>query len=301
MVKRTLAPSHSRSYDRRMPDPTGDFSPTIRRRRLSEELKQLRAAQGLTLERAAEKLEWSRAKIANIETGKRLRPQVTDIRVLLDIYKVTDEERREALLELTRQSRIKGWWTQYRDFAGAYFGFEAEASSIATYQMGVIPGLLQTPEYAAASARSGLVPPDDIKRVVDARVRRQRILDGETTPRLWAIIDEGALSRSVDTANPDVMKDQIQHLLVMTERPAVTVQVLPFSAGLHAAAAGAFVLLDFPNPLDRPIVYLETRHDGLYLEDEEKIADYRDVLDHLQGTALSPAESVQHLTRLLTD
>ncbi len=282
-----------------MPEPTGDFSPTIRRRRLSEELKQLRTKAGLTLEQAASKLEWSRAKIANIETGKRLRPYVTDIRLLLDIYGVTDTGRREALLELTRQSRIKGWWTSYSDFAGAYFGFEAEAHTIATYQMGVIPGLLQTPEYAAASARAGLVLPEDINRVVDARTRRQRILDRKAPPRLWAIIDEGALQRTADVTSPEVMQEQIRHLVTMTERPNVRVQVLPFSAGLHAAGAGSFVLLDFPNPLDRPIVYLETRHDGLYLEDPGQIADYRDVLDHLQGTALSPAESVQHLTQLI--
>lgn len=282
-----------------MPEPTGDFSPTIRRRRLSEELKQLRAAAGLTLEQAAKKLEWSRAKIANIETGKRLRPYVTDIALLLDVYGVTDAPRREYLFELTRQSRIKGWWTQYSDFAGAYFGFEAEASSIATYQMGVIPGLLQTPEYAAAAARAGLVLPEDVERVVDARVRRQRILDRDLPPRLWAIIDEGVLARPAAAPDPGVMRDQIRHLVAMTERPNVTVQVLPFTTGLHAGTGGPFVLLDFPNPLDRPIVYLETRHDGLYQEDAAQIADYRDVLDHLQGTALSPAESVQYLTRLI--
>ncbi|XKK41706.1 helix-turn-helix domain-containing protein [Nocardiopsis sp. ARC36] len=282
-----------------MPETPGDFSPTIRRRRLSEELKQLRADAGLTLEQAAKKLEWSRAKIANIETGKRLRPYVTDIGLLLDVYGVTDAKRREALLELTRQSRIKGWWTRYSDFAGAYFGFEAEASSIATYQVGAIPGLLQTAEYAAASARAALTLPEDVGRVVDARVRRQRILDREFPPRLWAIIDEATLARPATAADPEVMCGQLRHLVAMTERPNITVQVLPFTTGLHAGTGGPFVLLDFPNALDRPIVYLETRHDGLYLEDPDQVADYRDVLDHLQGTALSPADSVHHLTRLI--
>lgn len=282
-----------------MPDPTGDFSPTIRRRRLSEELKQLRAASGFTLEQAAQKLEWSRAKIANIETGKRLRPYVTDIALLLDVYNVTDTKRREALFELTRQSRVKGWWTRYSDFAGAYFGFEAEASSIATYQVGAIPGLLQTPEYTAASALAALTPSADIERVVAARERRQQILKRENPPRLWAIIDEAALTRPASASEPEVMKGQIQHLLTATEQSNITVQVLPFATGLHAGTGGPFVLLDFPDPVDRPIVYLETRHDGLYLETPDQIADYRDVLDHLQGTALSPAESSHHLTRLI--
>ncbi|WP_087101264.1 helix-turn-helix transcriptional regulator [Nocardiopsis sp. JB363] len=282
-----------------MPDPTGDFSPTIRRRRLSEELKQLRTASGFTLEQAAQKLEWSRAKIANIETGKRLRPYVTDIALLLDVYNVTDTKRREALFELTRQSRVKGWWTRYSDFAGAYFGFEAEASSIATYQVGAIPGLLQTPEYTAASARAALTASDDIDRVVAARERRQQILKRETPPRLWAIIDEATLARPASASEPAVMKRQIRHLLAATEQSNITVQVLPFATGLHAGTGGPFVLLDFPNPADRPIVYLETRHDGLYLETPDQIADYRDVLDHLQGTALSPAESSHHLTRLI--
>ncbi|WP_017607224.1 helix-turn-helix domain-containing protein [Nocardiopsis xinjiangensis] len=282
-----------------MPDPTGDFSPTIRRRRLSEELKQLRSTAGLTLEQAAKKLEWSRAKIANIETGKRLRPYVTDIGLLLDIYGVTDPERREALFELTRQSRVKGWWTRYSDFAGAYFGFEAEASSIATYQVGAIPGLLQTSDYAVASSQASLTPTNDIERVVDARKRRQRILDQKKPPRLWAIIDEAALARPATAAEPEVMRKQIRHLVEAAERPNIAVQVLPFSTGLHAGTGGPFVLLDFPDPIDRPVVYLETRHQGLYLETPEQIADYRDVLGHLQDTALSPAESAAHLDRLI--
>lgn len=294
-----MAPRHPQQYDRRMPDATGDFSPTIRRRRLSEELKQLRIAAGLTLEQAARKLEWSRAKIANIETGKRLRPYVTDIGLLLDIYGMNDLKRREALFELTRQSRVKGWWNKYSDFAGAYFGFEAEASSIATYQVGAIPGLLQTSEYAGALARAALTPPPDIERVVAARERRQQILDRSNPPHLWAIVDEAALVRPATASEPEVMQGQIRHLLAATERPHVTVQVLPFATGLHAGTGGPFVLLDFPNLADRPIAYLETRHDGLYLEAPEQIADYRDVLEHLQGTALSPAESAEYLTRLI--
>lgn len=284
-----------------MPDPSGDYSPTIRRRRLSEELKRLRAAKGLTLEQAAEKLEWSRAKIANIETGKRLRPYVTDIELLLNIYDVTDQRQRAALLDLTRQSRAKGWWTAYGDLlAGAYVGLEAEASSIATYQVGAIPGLLQTAGYAAASARAALNSPDDIDRIVDARMRRQQILDREDPPRVWAIIDEATLARTATADDPEVMRDQVRHLLACAEGAnTITIQVLPFSKGLHAGTGGPFVLLDFPNPADRPIVYLETRNDGLYLEKTAEIADYRDVLDHLQGTALSPAESITHLTRLL--
>ncbi|MFI6575193.1 helix-turn-helix domain-containing protein [Nocardiopsis sp. NPDC050513] len=282
-----------------MPDPSGDYSPTIRRRRLSEELRQLRAAKGYTLEQAAEKLEWSRAKIANIETGKRLRPYVSDVGLLLDVYEVTNPARREALLELTRQSRAKGWWTSYGDLlAGAYIGLEAEASSIATYQVGAIPGLLQTAHYAAASARAALNAPDDVERGVDIRMRRQQILRRDNPPRLWAIIDEAALVRPATSDAPEVMREQIRHLIACAKGAnTITIQVLPFSKGLHAGTGGPFVLLDFPNPMDRPIVYLETRNDGLYLEKQEEIADYRDVLDHLKGTALSPSESIAHLTQ----
>ncbi|HLU98347.1 MAG TPA: helix-turn-helix transcriptional regulator [Thermobifida alba] len=282
-----------------MPDPSGDYSPTIRRRRLSEELRKLRMAKGYTLEQAAEKLEWSRAKIANIETGKRLRPYVTDIELLLNIYGVDDEARRAALLDLTRQSRAKGWWTAYDDLlSGAYVGLEAEASSISTYQVGAIPGLLQTADYAAASARAALNPSADVQRIVDARMRRQKILDREDSPRLWAIIDEATLARTATQDDPGVMREQILHLVARAESPGITIQVLPFAKGLHAGTGGPFVLLDFPNPADRPIVYLETRNDGLYLEKSEEIADYRDVLDHLKGTALSPAESITFLNRL---
>ncbi|WP_435111366.1 helix-turn-helix domain-containing protein [Nocardiopsis synnemataformans] len=278
---------------------TESFSPTVRRRRLSAELIALREKAQLTLEQAAAKLEWSRAKIANIETGKRKRPYVTDVELLLNIYGVTDEAHIEAFRDLTRQARTQGWWTKYGDLLDAYTGFEAEASSISTYQPNVIPGLLQTPDYAAASARAAINSSDDVERIVDARMRRQQILKTARPPRLWSVIDEAVIARGAGTK---VMREQIQHLVEMAERHTnITVQLLPFSAGLHAGASGPFVILDFPVAADPSLVYLETRHDGLYLEEPEVIADYRTVLGHVQGAALSPAESVTHLTSLIEE
>lgn len=303
-MNQILACASGATYDAGMPSPhNGSYSPTIRRRRLSEELKRLRLAADLTLEEAADRLEWSRAKIANIETGKRKRPNVTDVDLLLTVYGITDDRQRQALLTLTRQAREKGWWTNYDDFLkGSYVGFEAEASMISTYQWGAIPGLLQTRAYAAASAQAALVPRDGVERVVEARMRRQEILHRDVPPTLWAIIDESVVKRPAVAEDPAVMLEQLRYLVDIIEATnSVTVQVLPLNKGLHAGTGGGFVLLEFANPLDRPIVYLETRSDDLYLEADEELSDYRLVLDHLKGTALSPKDSLSYLTQLSKD
>lgn len=278
-----------------MPDPS---RPSVRRRRLSEELRRYRIAAGMTLDDAAAATEWSVGKVSNIETGVRLRPSVVEVRALLDVYEVTDTQRREALFALTRQAGKKGWWTKYSDvFPDEFPVLESDATAISTYEPMIIPGLLQTPGYVELLARSGNLvrDPVDILRVVDARRRRQEILTGEDRPDLWAVVDAGAIERLRGT--PEVCREQVGHLADMADNgDGITVQVVPFSAGIHAGAKGSFVLMDFAAA--DPVVYLEMDQDGLFLEEPDEVTRYRNLFNHLVSRSLNVDESLTYLREI---
>lgn len=272
--------------------------PSVRRRRLSEELRRFRVAAGMTLESTAAATEWSVGKVSNIETGIRLRPSVVEVRALLDVYGVTNEQRREALFAITRQAGKKGWWTKYSDvFPDEFPVLESDATAISTYQPMIIPGLLQTPSYVELLTRSGNLvrDPVDIQRVVDARRRRQEILASKEGPELWAVIDAGAIERLRTT--PDVCREQVGHLADIADNgDGITVQVVPFSAGIHAGARGSFVLMDFAAA--DPVVYLEMDQDGLFLEEPDEIIRYRNLFNHLVSRSLDVDESVAYLREI---
>lgn len=268
---------------------------SVRRRRLSEELRALRATAGMTLDDAAAATEWSVGKVSNIETGVRIRPSVVEVRALLDVYGLKDERRREALFAITRQAGKKGWWTKYGDvFPDEFPVLESEATAISTYEPMIIPGLLQTPSYVEQLMRSAnlIRDPVDIQRVVDARHRRQEILAGQARPDLWVVIDAGAVERL--RATPDVCREQVGHLADMADDGnGITVQVVPFSAGIHAGAKGSFVLMDFAAA--DPVVYLEMDQDGLFLEEPEEATRYRNLFNHLVSRSLNVDQSVAYL------
>ena len=277
-----------------MPD-----SPTVKRRQLSNELRRLRSEAKMTVEDAADRLEWSRARLGHIETGRRKKPLVTDVRALLDLYSVEDEREREAILGLARAARESGWWTRYDDvFTGRFPGFEAAARKISTYQPTIIPGLLQTPTYMQELAKALLhYDSNESQRLVDARQQRQAILTGSDAPELWTVIDEAALLR---LGNGDLMREQIQHIVDIAESThSVTVQVLGLEEGLHSGLAGPFVLLEFDEGMS-PLVYLETDTDGLYLEELSEVERYRQILLHVQVAAWKPARSLAYLKKKLT-
>ncbi|WP_460778679.1 helix-turn-helix domain-containing protein [Nocardiopsis nanhaiensis] len=275
------------------------YSPTVRRRRLSEELRRLRHDARMTLDDVVDATEWSRGKIGNIESGQRQRPQVAEIRTLLDTYKVEDLEVREAVLNLCRQSRDRGWWTRYRDvIAPRFVGFEAEASVIYNWELAVVPGLLQVPEYAELISRTALVrDPKDVLRVVDARIARQRVMFEDAPDDIWFVFDETALMRLRD--HPEVLRAQVSHLVAASEDPRITIQIVPHDK-LHPGSGGPFVIMDFPNTIDPSIVYLETDTDGLYLEEVDQVARYRKLFDHLRLAALLPEETVARLREMTT-
>lgn len=270
-----------------------NYSPTVRRRRLSLKLAELRQRAGLTATEAAKRLEWDPAKVARMERNQWKRPDLHDIRLLCDLYGATEDER-EALLKLARESRQRGWWADYSDvFGSAYPEFEAGASFVRTYQALLVPGLLQTPAYTAAVLRGGDVLDEaGVERRVQARQTRQEILDREDPPTLVAVIDEAALLRMV--GGPQVMREQIRHLIEMAARENITIQVLALDTGAHPAqTTGGFVILDFPE--DPSLVYLETCTDNLWLERQPEIQHYTLVFSKLQTLALSPDASVQHM------
>ncbi|MEU9889756.1 helix-turn-helix transcriptional regulator [Sphaerisporangium sp. NPDC051011] len=275
-------------------------SPTVKRRRLSAALRQLRVECGLTAAEAAKQLDWDPSKITRMERDEWKRPAPHDIRGLLDLYGVTDERRREALLTLARESRQRGWWADYQDvFRSSLPDFEAGASMIRSYEALLIPGLLQTAEYTAAVLRGGQVLGEAvIERRVQARLARQQIISREDPPELVIVIDEAALHRM--TGGAGVMRAQLEHVIDMATRPNITVQVLPLSVGSHPAmTGGAFLILDFPSPDDPSLVYMETATDDLWLETPEELRRYTLIFSQVQGLALSPDESVHHMAALV--
>lgn len=274
-------------------------SPTVRLRRLGHEMRRLREAAGKSIHETSAELEWSTSKISRLENGLTKRPDVQNIRVLCAAYGVEDPDLIENLVKLARDARQRGWWTKYQDvFTGTFVGLEAEASSITTFELALIPGLLQTPEYMREVAHAFLVrDPEEVERRVEARLERQRLLTRTNPPNYWAIIDETALARPF--TSPEVHKRQLRKLLETGPLEHVKIQVLPTSAGLHPGLAGSFVILDFPESSDRSVVFQETATDSLYLEDQHQIDRYTLILKHLCASALSVDASLAWVSDMI--
>jgi transcriptional regulator with XRE-family HTH domain len=271
-------------------------SPTVKRRRLSQELRLLRLLAGFNVTEAARRLEWDASKVTRMERGQWRLPSVHDVRLLLDLYGVTEESRREVMVTLAREARQRGWWEKYQDvFQSSLPDFESGASVLRTYEIVLIPGLLQTEEYARAIWRAGRVMDEAlIDRHVAARLARQRLLTREDPPSMIALIDEAALRKQVGGGN--VMKAQIRRLAELAARPNITIQIVPDAAGAHPALEGAFVILDFPE--DPSLVYTVTTTESVWLEKPEDYERYGLIFSHVMASALSPDESVRHLTSL---
>lgn len=275
-------------------------SPTLRRRRLSAELKRARSEANLTTTKVVKSLKWAAGKLSKIETAETQTIKANDLDKLLDLYQVTDPGRREALHALARDAKLRGWWSKYREVFGPQSlpDFEAEACAIRTFEGLVIPGLLQTPDYARAVIQGGrYTSAGEIERRVKARMERRDILTRFKPASLRAVVDEAALHRMVGSS--EVMSDQLRHLLHMAELPNVDFQVLPFSAGAHAALTVPFSILDFPDPLDAPIVFVDTASGGLFLEESDEVEAHSVTFGDVQGSATSAAQSARVITEVL--
>lgn len=276
--------------------------PTVRLRRLAGELRALRAAAGLTREEVAEQANINAATLYRIETA-RVRPQKRTLLAILDKYGITDEQRRTDLVELSKQATQLGWLQAYEselpEEYTTYISFEAEARSVRNYESLFVPGLLQTEGYARAVATASLPYADDqeVQRRVETRLKRQQSLTKDNPLRLWAIVDEAVLHREV--GGRAVMDEQLRHLLDVTTQPNLTFQVLPWKVGAHPGMHGAFAVMDFPDPADPELVYIENMAGALYLEKEADVRRYAEMFDQLRAAALNAANSRDLLAGLV--
>jgi transcriptional regulator with XRE-family HTH domain len=268
----------------------------MRRRELGARLRTLRTAAGLTVEEVAGQLLCSPSKVSRIETGSR-GATARDVRDLCDLYGVTDPVQRDLMMELSREGKQQGWWQTYDLPYAKYVGLEAEALSIRGFQLSVVPGLLQTTEYARAM-HEGSAPrlsDDVIELRVEARLRRQQLLQKEPVPRFWGVLDEAALHRLV--GGPDVMRKQLDRLIEACQLPAVTVQVVPFKVGVHSALESNFTILELRPPAP-DVVYVEGLTGSSYLERAEDIDHFEQVFSQLAEIALDPVDTIHFISEI---
>ncbi len=278
-------------------------SPTLRSRRLRAHLRKLREEHGLTLAQAAKQVDWTGAKLSRIENGQR-GAHPNDVRALADVYGVTGEER-EALITLAREARQRGWWQPYGSalpygFA-TYVGLESEASRIATYEPELVPGLMQTEDYARAQMRAAPIsePEQEIDKRIAVRMTRQRRFTEPNPPVFWVILNDAAVRRQV--GGRKTLRDQLDRLIELAQAPTVTLQVLPFTAGAHPAGHGPFTILGFPEPEDLDVAYVEYLTGRVFLEEPEEMSRYTLVLNHLRARAFSADESIAHVRGVVRD
>ncbi len=277
-------------------------SPTVLRMLLGAYLRRLREAKRISLEEAGEVIRASYSKISRMETG-RVGFKDRDVADLLTFYGVTDERERQELLLLANRASSPGWWQDYADvlpgWFHAYVGLEEAASEIRAYEVQFVPGLLQTENYARGVIMLGYSHPKEISRRVNLRMARQAVLDRPDPPELHVVLDETLLRRPVGGLS--AMRAQLKHLIEISERPNITIQVMPFKAGGHAGAGGPFSLLRFAD-YDLPdVVYLEQLTCAQYYDKPDIVNEYLAVMERLRVQAMSPANSVRNLKSVLRD
>ncbi len=276
-------------------------SPTVRRRELGALLRRLRTEKGLTVEQAAERLLFSMSKLSRMETGHGAATP-RDIRDLCGLYGVTDEAERERMMNLAREGKQQGWWQPYDLPYSTYVGLEAEASSIRTFQSSVVPGLLQTEEYARAihnvaepELSTGELTPDVVERRVKARIRRQRLLTDINPLGFHAVLDEAVLHRVV--GSPRVMAMQLEHFKELSALPNIIIRVLTYGVGAHPAPGSMFNILEFSAAVP-DVVYVEGLAGWIYIERPEDVSRYIRVFNRLCDMALPVPESIDLITKI---
>lgn len=276
--------------------------PTVPRIALGAQLRRLREASNVTAGEAAAAIRATHSKISRMERGRTAARQ-RDVDDLLSLYGVTDQAERDKLLELTREANIPGWWRRYSDilprWLELYIGLEKAASIIRTYEVQFINGLMQTEDYARAVIliSNAHAPAGEIDRRVSLRMERQRLLTQSGAPELWTVLDEAALRRPPGSAA--MMHAQLRYLLELTDLPNVTLQIIPFRAGPHAASGGPFTILRFPEPDVPDVVYLEQLNSALYLDAPDDVTDYLTVMNQLCVQAATGAVSRDMLRAFL--
>jgi transcriptional regulator with XRE-family HTH domain len=270
----------------------------VRQRELGKRLRELRNQHKLTVEDVAGRLLCSATKMSRLETGAR-RPSLRDVRDLCVLYEL-DEQDSAELMSLARRAREPGWWTRYDDVRlDPYIGLETAATAITAYSMYYVPALLQTEEYAAAliKAVAPHISPDAYRQRIEIRLRRQQLLEQDNRPRYRVLLDEAVLRRGV--GGVDAMARQLGKIIDAADGGRVTVQVIPFEVGAHAAQDSNFVLLEFDRePSLSPVVFVEGLTGNQYIERRADVARYRDAIERLRDSGLNPHDSLQRVDQL---
>jgi Domain of unknown function (DUF5753)/Helix-turn-helix domain len=278
--------------------------PTVRRMLVGAKLRRLRTELGLSREQAGQAIRASEWKIHRLENGQ-VGFKERDIVDLLGLYQVQDPAEVAEFLTLAREANTPGWWQHYGDVLPTWFrtyvDLEQAASLIRTYEGQFVPGLLQTDDYMRAVVRGAHLEDsgEEVGRRVRLRMARQTLLTREHPPRLWAVVDEAALRRPV--GGREVMRGQLERLIDATKLANVTLQILPFAAGAHAAMVSAFSILRFADPELPDVVYLEHLTSAVYLDRRHEVERYLDAIELLCVDSQPPARTVELLQRILDE
>ncbi len=278
--------------------------PTVRRILVGTQLRRLREAVGITREDAGYHIRASESKISRMELG-RVGFKDRDVLDLLTLYGVSDPAERDALVTVAREANAPGWWHQYADvlpdWFQTYVGLEEATSVLRVYEVQFVPGLLQTPGYARAVITGGRpgASKEEVERLVNMRITRQELISKANGPRLWAVVDEGALRRPV--GGPEVFRSQLEHLIEVTAELGVILQVSPFRTGGPIAEAGAFTIMRFPEEDLPDVVYLEQLTSALYLDKREDVERYSEVMERLSVESEPPEHTADILRGMLRD
>jgi transcriptional regulator with XRE-family HTH domain len=276
-----------------MPD---SASPLAHRRRLRNELRAARLEKGLTQEQVATAMEWSLSKMSRIEKAKT-GISTNDLKALLPLYGITAQDRQEELLVLARASRQTPWWRGYGDVAPStlleLIDYESAATAVSQFEPMFVPGILQTEDYALAVLRACYGAQSPAERLVDLRTRRRDLLVSEGAPTFSFVLDESVIRRPV--GGPVVMRNQLTYLISLADLPNVTVQVVPFAAGVHPGMKGPFKVIESDDEPDEDVAFLEGPHGDIISDDPEETGRHLETFHRLAQLALGPSESVGFL------
>jgi len=276
-------------------------SPLMLRRRLRTELRTARLNKQLTQEQVAQAMEWSLSKMNRIEKAKT-GISTNDLKALLPLYGITEEERTEELLALARAARQPPWWRQYSDIAPTtlleLIDYESAASAISQFEPMFVPGILQTEEYARAVLRTFYgedSPAERVPALVELRTKRRDLLVSDDAPKFSFLLDESVIRRLA--GSPAVTSRQLRHLAELADLRNVTIQVIPFAAGFHPGMRGPFKVIEFEDTPDENVVFLEGPRGDFISDDPEETKSYLETFRRITQMALGPSDSVDLLRK----
>lgn len=281
-------------------------SPVVQRRRLRTELRRVRLDAGLTQDQVATAMDWSLSKLIRIENGS-VNISTNDLRAILAYYKITDEKRISELITISRAARERSWWSSYSDSVSPrllqLIEYETAALIARNFQPLLIPGMLQTDEYARISLEQ-LAPPqmpgDRVDALFNVRMKRQELLRRSDAPLQFFIMDEAVIRRVV--GGEGIMRRQLQHVAEVSEMPNVTVEVVPFSAGLFSGLQSQFLMYEFPDAADDDVLYLEDQRGNLLIrDDQDEVLSFREKFEQLRGGSLGPNGSIEFIRSVVEE